>query len=292
MAEITEDGSFNKTSRHRRDRTERSNRRLRENTGDSPAAITDVNTSNQADSSEVNEQLLSPASAEREVTPRKDKRRSKRDELEVNTTEEASSESTPSGDTPTRTRIKKEKKSENTARKRREKKNLREKRRSTGVVIMPTGESDDEENEEKKALKQHTQQNEQLVPNKDDNEDLLVVVRMIPNPLLYKSFSVLNASQDFVKNSISHNLYDYDVDDAKGVPNIRIDDKVINDSESIEKQKLSEKVEEYELQIDDFKSKLERANKELEQLRLDNQRLKDENSALLRVVNQLSTKKK
>ena len=140
MAEVTEEPSITKTSRHRRDRTERSHRRLRENTGDSPAPSTDLNTSNQADAGEANEQLLSPLSAEREVSPRKDKRRSKREESEANTTEDAGSESTPVGDTPTRPRIKKDKKSENTARKRREKKNLREKRRSTGVVIMPTGE--------------------------------------------------------------------------------------------------------------------------------------------------------
>lgn len=141
MAEVTEESSYAKPSRHRRDRTERSHRRLRDNTGDSPAASTDLNTSNQADSGDINEQFLSPASAERDITPRKDKRRSKRDEPEANTPDEAGSESTPSADTPTRThKIKKEKKSENTARKRREKKNLREKRRSTGVVIMPTGE--------------------------------------------------------------------------------------------------------------------------------------------------------
>lgn len=140
MAEVTEESTYTKPSRHRRDRTERSHRRLRDNTGDSPAMNTDLNSNSQADSGDINEQFLSPASAERDITPRKDKRRSKRDDTEASTPDEAGSESTPGTDTPSRSRIKKEKKSENTARKRREKKNLREKRRSTGVVIMPTGE--------------------------------------------------------------------------------------------------------------------------------------------------------
>jgi len=141
MADVnTEESSYTKSSRHRRDRTERSHRRFRENAGESAGSNLDVNTNNQADTSDLSEQFLSPASAERDITPRKDKRRSKRDEPEVNTPDDGGSESTPTTDTPTRSRIKKEKKSENTARKRREKKNLREKRRSTGVVIMPTGE--------------------------------------------------------------------------------------------------------------------------------------------------------
>lgn len=135
----TEESSY-KPSRHRRDRTERSHRRRM---ADTSTGNTDVNSSNLGDSGEVNEQLLTPESAEREVSPRiKEKRRSKsKEEPEANASEEAPTESAAgTGESPGRPRIKKEKKSENSARKRREKKNLREKRRSTGVVIMPTGE--------------------------------------------------------------------------------------------------------------------------------------------------------
>jgi hypothetical protein len=112
-------------------------------TGDASTANTELNSSNLGDSGDVNEQFLSPESAEREVSPRiKEKRRSKsKDEPEAIPAEETPTES-PAGtvESTSRTRIKKEKKSENSGRKRREKKNLREKRRSTGVVIMPTGE--------------------------------------------------------------------------------------------------------------------------------------------------------
>ncbi|EDO43692.1 predicted protein [Nematostella vectensis] len=261
MADLTEDGytaEHSSKPRHRRDRTERRERKLKlaADNGDSPASTIENNSSYLEDSTTQNDNFLSPDRAEKEA-PRKERRsRSKqKDEVEIKVTDEDGTEgAAASGESPARSKLKKERKTENSARKRQAKKNLREKRRSTGVVIMPHMESDDEGDDEKKALKAHTQKNEQLVPTNDEVVDDTATARS--------------------KSS-----------------NKRIEQKVVNDSETIEKQQLVERIEEYESQIDDFKSKLEKANKELDQLRLDNQRLKDENSALLRVVNQLSTMK-
>jgi len=55
---------------------------------------------------------------------------------------------------------------------------------------------------------------------------------------------------------------------------------------------LQQKCADYEAQIEEWKDELAKAKREIESLQKDNQRLKDENSALLRVVGSLSGPRK
>jgi len=63
-------------------------------------------------------------------------------------------------------------------------------------------------------------------------------------------------------------------------------------SDSTDNEDLTKKIEAYETAIEEWKDELAKAKKEIEALQRDNQRLKDENSALLRVVGSLSGPRK
>lgn len=151
MADVDESGSadYNSqrtTTRYRRDRTERQNRRQnRYGDGVEPGLASADFNSNSTETTAVAGAMdyLSPASAEREpVVPRKERkeRRSKpKEEPEGKANDEEAVEGAAAAaeETSPKKSLKKERNSDNSARKRKAKKNLREKRRSTGVVIMP-----------------------------------------------------------------------------------------------------------------------------------------------------------
>lgn len=151
MADVDESGSADynsqrSTTRYRRDRTERQNRRQnRYGDGVEPGLASADFNSNSTETTAVAGAMdyLSPASAEREpVVPRKERkeRRSKpKEEPEGKANDEEAVEGAAAAaeETSPKKSLKKERNSDNSARKRKAKKNLREKRRSTGVVIMP-----------------------------------------------------------------------------------------------------------------------------------------------------------
>jgi len=160
--------------------------------------------------------------------------------------------------------LKKERKSENVAKKRQAKKNLREKRRSTGVVIMPN-EKESTDDEEERAVKENTMINTNVG---DDEVSLEVQVDQLSLEDSRQEEPHTSSSRTRRKKDREHKEYR-----SSG-----------SDYESMDKAVLIQRLEECQ-------DSLDKANKEIERLREENQRLNNEHSALLRVVTQLSAKK-